>query len=43
MEYLHFQALERPTETSDATVAVAPDLCVGRSSFTYANLNKSCI
>jgi len=37
MEHLHFQAFERPTETSDATVAVAPDLktqnpclCVGR-------------
>jgi hypothetical protein len=39
MEHLHFQALECPTETSDATVAVAPDLktrksclCVGRRS-----------
>ena len=28
MEHLHFQALERPTETSDATVAVVPDLCL---------------
>jgi len=32
MEHLHFQALERPTETSEATVAVAPDLCVGLRS-----------
>ena len=30
MEHLHLQAIERPTETWDATVAVAPDLCVGR-------------
>ena len=45
-------SLERPTETSDATVAVAPDLCVGRRSlrakcqgrvncsFTYATLKN---
>jgi len=30
MEHLDFQAIECPTETSNVTVAVAPDLCVGR-------------
>jgi hypothetical protein len=29
--FVEFEALERPTETSDATGSVAPDLCVGRS------------
>ena len=28
---VEFEAIERPTERSDATGSVAPDLCVGRS------------
>jgi len=32
--------LKRPTETSDATVSVAPDLCVGRRSLFLPFFNR---
>jgi hypothetical protein len=34
------EILERPTETSDATVSVAPDLCVGRRAFLLPFFNR---